>query len=202
MANMLRCQRIGCNATFTDDDSPQHFFHFLLKMKILIMQLSTLAFTPIAKNHNKTLQSRADMDRYQRVEKPRTDAPINENEISITTQGRMWNYITYAITLVQVFFFSQLEEEKGSDEIFLKAMGRAINKTVIIAELIKDVIRLRGVNEPSRARAWPSSARTRLFLRELGSGSARFELSIGRLGSSSLKNIEARLVLELDSFIA
>ncbi|KAL4581435.1 hypothetical protein LXL04_017650 [Taraxacum kok-saghyz] len=37
MANMLRCQRIGCNATFTDDDNPQHFFHFLLKMKILIM---------------------------------------------------------------------------------------------------------------------------------------------------------------------
>ncbi|KAL4581434.1 hypothetical protein LXL04_017649 [Taraxacum kok-saghyz] len=68
------------------------------------------------------------MDRYQRVEKPRTDAPINENEISITTQGRMWNYITYAITLVQ---------QKGSDEISLKAMERAINKTVMIAELIK-----------------------------------------------------------------
>ncbi|KAL4567958.1 hypothetical protein LXL04_023555 [Taraxacum kok-saghyz] len=68
------------------------------------------------------------MDRYQGVEKPRTDAPINENEISITTQGRMRNYITYAITLVQ---------EKGSDEISLKAMRRAINKTVMIAELIK-----------------------------------------------------------------
>ncbi|KAL4566391.1 hypothetical protein LXL04_030506 [Taraxacum kok-saghyz] len=60
-------------------------------------------------------------------------------------------------------------------------------------------MRTKGANEPSRARAWPSSARTRLFLRELGSGSARFELSVGRLGSSSLKNSEARLVLELDS---
>lgn len=45
------------------------------------------------------------MDRYQRVEKPKADTPINENEIRITTQGRMRNYITYATTLVQVFFF-------------------------------------------------------------------------------------------------
>jgi hypothetical protein len=32
------------------------------------------------------------------------------------------------------YFFLQ---EKGSDEIVLKAMGRAINKTVMITELIK-----------------------------------------------------------------
>ncbi|XP_031500386.1 uncharacterized protein LOC116264371 isoform X1 [Nymphaea colorata] len=68
------------------------------------------------------------MDRYQRVEKPRDETPINENEIRITTQGRVRNYITYATTLFQ---------EKGSKEIVLKAMGRAINKTVMIAELIK-----------------------------------------------------------------
>ncbi|XWS41421.1 hypothetical protein CRYUN_Cryun17cG0080600 [Craigia yunnanensis] len=68
------------------------------------------------------------MDRYQRVEKPKSETPINENEIRITTQGRMRNYITYATTLLQ---------EKGSSEIVLKAMGRAINKTVMIAELIK-----------------------------------------------------------------
>ncbi|XP_044469983.1 ribonuclease P protein subunit p25-like protein isoform X2 [Mangifera indica] len=68
------------------------------------------------------------MDRYQRVEKPKAETPINENEIRITTQGRMRNYITYATTLLQ---------EKGSGEIVLKAMGRAINKTVMIAELIK-----------------------------------------------------------------
>lgn len=42
------------------------------------------------------------MDRYQRVEKPRAEMPINENEIRITTQGRMRNYITYATTLLQV----------------------------------------------------------------------------------------------------
>ncbi|KAL5066419.1 hypothetical protein RYX36_028156 [Vicia faba] len=46
----------------------------------------------------------------------------------ITTQRRMRNYITYATTLFH---------EKGSEEIILKAMGRAINKTVTITELIK-----------------------------------------------------------------
>ncbi|KAM1180195.1 hypothetical protein ACFX2J_019129 [Malus domestica] len=69
------------------------------------------------------------MDRFQRVEKPKAEAaPINENEIRITAQGRMRNYITYATTLLH---------EKGSNEIVLKAMGRAISKTVMIAELIK-----------------------------------------------------------------
>ncbi|GJU67854.1 ribonuclease P protein subunit p25-like protein [Tanacetum coccineum] len=43
-------------------------------------------------------------------------------------RGRMRNYITYAMTLL---------EEKGSSEIVLKAMGRAINKTVTVVELIK-----------------------------------------------------------------
>ncbi|KAK7280777.1 hypothetical protein RJT34_25844 [Clitoria ternatea] len=68
------------------------------------------------------------MDRYQKVEKPRAETPIDENEIRITSQGRMRNYITYAMTLLQ---------EKGSNEIVFKAMGRAINKTVTIVELIK-----------------------------------------------------------------
>ncbi|XP_068646772.1 uncharacterized protein [Aristolochia californica] len=68
------------------------------------------------------------MDRYQRVEKPKAGTPINENEIRITTQGRMRSYITYATSLLQ---------EKGSNEIVFKAMGRAINKTVMIVELIK-----------------------------------------------------------------
>ncbi|KAG2698277.1 hypothetical protein I3760_07G143700 [Carya illinoinensis] len=69
------------------------------------------------------------MDRYQRVEKPRAETPIDANEIRITSQGRMRNYITYAMSLLQ--------EEKGSSEIVFKAMGRAINKTVTIVELIK-----------------------------------------------------------------
>ncbi|KAB2044808.1 hypothetical protein ERO13_D01G096100v2 [Gossypium hirsutum] len=68
------------------------------------------------------------MDRYQRVEKPKAETPIDENEIRITSQGRMRSYITYAMTLLQ---------EKGSSQVVFKAMGRAINKTVTIVELIK-----------------------------------------------------------------
>ena len=48
------------------------------------------------------------MDRYQRVEKPREEAPIKENEIRITTQGRMRNYITYATALLQVSLLGSL----------------------------------------------------------------------------------------------
>ncbi|CAN6374246.1 unnamed protein product [Urochloa humidicola] len=68
------------------------------------------------------------MDRYHRVEKPRNDTPISQNEIRITTQGRMRNYISYGMSLL---------EENGHDEINIKAMGRAINKTVMVVELIK-----------------------------------------------------------------
>ncbi|XP_014757373.1 uncharacterized protein LOC100824218 isoform X2 [Brachypodium distachyon] len=68
------------------------------------------------------------MDRYQRVEKPRNETPISENEIRITALGRMRNYIGYGMSLL---------EENGHDEIIIKAMGRAINKTVMVAELLK-----------------------------------------------------------------
>ncbi|KAM0833988.1 hypothetical protein ACQ4PT_063909 [Festuca glaucescens] len=68
------------------------------------------------------------MDRYYRVEKPRNEAPISDNEIRITAMGRMRNYIGYGMSLL---------EENGHDEITIKAMGRAISKTVMVAELIK-----------------------------------------------------------------
>ncbi|KAB2625518.1 ribonuclease P protein subunit p25-like protein [Pyrus ussuriensis x Pyrus communis] len=76
-----------------------------------------------------------EMDRYQRVEKPRVETPIDENEIRITSQGRMRNYITYAMTLLQVslslssIFFLPFFVMRLSDEVVFKAMGRAINKT-------------------------------------------------------------------------
>ncbi|KAL5550079.1 hypothetical protein UlMin_000255 [Ulmus minor] len=63
------------------------------------------------------------MDRYQRVEKPRANMmQIEELGIWITSQGRIQNYITYAMTLLHIVF---------------KEMGRAINKTVTTVELIK-----------------------------------------------------------------
>ncbi|CAI5960300.1 unnamed protein product [Closterium sp. NIES-65] len=65
------------------------------------------------------------MDKYTRVEKPRTEAPISENEIRITVAGKVRNYVTYAATLLQ---------ERGQKEVVVKAMGRAISKAVLVAE--------------------------------------------------------------------
>jgi DNA-binding protein Alba len=67
------------------------------------------------------------MDKYKRVDNPKPVTEIQENEIRITTQGKMRSYIAYATNLFQ----------KGNSEVILKAMGRAINKTVTIAEIIK-----------------------------------------------------------------
>lgn len=50
------------------------------------------------------------MDKYRRVEKPKPqDETINENEIRITTQGKMRNYISYASSLFQVKYLSDLD---------------------------------------------------------------------------------------------
>ncbi|GLJ09051.1 hypothetical protein SUGI_0100790 [Cryptomeria japonica] len=68
------------------------------------------------------------MDRYQRVEKPKPETAINQNEIRVTTQGLIRNYISYASSLLQ---------DKTTPEIVLKAMGQAISKVVAIAEIIK-----------------------------------------------------------------
>ncbi|CAL9158298.1 unnamed protein product [Musa hybrid cultivar] len=68
------------------------------------------------------------MDRYQKVEKPRPESVINENEIRITSQGVIRNYVSYATSLLQ---------ERRGREIVLKAMGQAISKAVAIAEIIK-----------------------------------------------------------------
>jgi len=68
------------------------------------------------------------MEKYVAIEKPKVESEIKENEIRVTTQGKMRNSISYATTLFK---------EKGVTEVVLKAMGRAINKTVTIAEIIK-----------------------------------------------------------------
>ncbi|KAE8668782.1 Alba DNA/RNA-binding protein isoform 6 [Hibiscus syriacus] len=69
------------------------------------------------------------MDRYQKVEKPKPESPINENEIRITSQGAIRNYINYAIALLQ---------DKHVKEIVLKAMGQAISKTKRVPRLHQD----------------------------------------------------------------
>jgi len=70
-------------------------------------------------------------DKYIRVEKEKPkNEQAPENEIRVTVVKGMRNYITYAISLFN-------NKEKVFDQIHLKAMGRAINKTVTIAEIIK-----------------------------------------------------------------
>jgi DNA-binding protein len=73
------------------------------------------------------------MDKYERVETSKTDESIGKNEIRVTTQGKMRRYISYATNLLQ----PSDPETKPVDYITLKAMGKAINKTVAIAEIIK-----------------------------------------------------------------
>jgi hypothetical protein len=48
----------------------------------------------------------AEMDRYLRVERPRPESAIEENEIRITMQGIIRNYVSYAASLLQVPAFS------------------------------------------------------------------------------------------------
>lgn len=42
------------------------------------------------------------MDRYQRVETLKPETAISQNEIRVTTQGLIRNYISYASSLLQV----------------------------------------------------------------------------------------------------
>jgi len=56
------------------------------------------------------------MDKYRRVDKPKPEGDqINPNEVRITTQGKMRNYITYATGLLQ-------SQEKPTTQIVLKSM--------------------------------------------------------------------------------
>jgi len=72
-------------------------------------------------------------DKYRRVEKAKKerDETINENEIRVTFQGRIRQYLNYATTVFK---------EKNGTEVVLKAMGRAINKAVTVAEILKQNI--------------------------------------------------------------
>lgn len=68
------------------------------------------------------------MDKYRLVEKSKSDVPIQENEVRVTIQGRLRNYIAYA---------SGLFQSGKNQSVLLRGMGRAINKTVTVAEILK-----------------------------------------------------------------
>mmetsp|Transcript_14829 Transcript_14829/g.22808 ORF Transcript_14829/g.22808 Transcript_14829/m.22808 type:complete len:155 (-) Transcript_14829:469-933(-) len=72
------------------------------------------------------------MEKYRLVEEHKGDGDEfleekSASEVKITQQGKPRNYISYAMNL-----FSE-----GNSTITLKAMGRAINKAVTIAEILK-----------------------------------------------------------------
>ena len=84
------------------------------------------------------------MDKYRLVqERKATEEGFLETqteqfpEVRITQQGKPRNYISYAMNLF----------ESGSTVIVLKAMGRAINKGVTIAEILKRKMPLHQIND-------------------------------------------------------
>lgn len=81
------------------------------------------------------------MDKYRLVGERRNNtgpetASDDACEVRITQQGKPRNYISYAMNLFT----------NGSERIVLKAMGRAINKAVTIAEILKRKMPLHQVN--------------------------------------------------------
>lgn len=72
------------------------------------------------------------MEKYRRVPKEKTDQEqIGPNEIRVMAQRSARNYISYAIQKLTA------EGAEAQTTIVLKGMGRAIHKTVNIAEIIK-----------------------------------------------------------------
>ncbi|KAG2391887.1 hypothetical protein C9374_013372 [Naegleria lovaniensis] len=82
---------------------------------------------------------------YKKVEKPRNQevSSIQKNEIRITAQGRSRSYISYAVGLLDPSLLQKDEASTSTetpqqyDSVVLKAMGKAIQKAVTIAEVLK-----------------------------------------------------------------
>eukprot|EP00977_Amphora_coffeiformis_P013480 scaffold3570_cov227-Amphora_coffeaeformis.AAC.14 len=83
------------------------------------------------------------MEKYRLVREHKTEesedflASVGDiPEVRITQQGKPRAYISFGMNLF----------ESGSEKIVLKAMGRAINKAVTIAEILKRKLPLHQVN--------------------------------------------------------
>ncbi|KAG1661226.1 hypothetical protein FOA52_008271 [Chlamydomonas sp. UWO 241] len=68
------------------------------------------------------------MEGYARAKVEKQPEKLGETEVRVLSNNHMRSYISHAMGLLN---------EKGHDEVVLKAMGRAINKTVAIAEVLK-----------------------------------------------------------------
>ncbi|RWW28502.1 hypothetical protein BHE74_00030030 [Ensete ventricosum] len=87
------------------------------------------------------------MDRYHKVEKPRQESAINENEIRITSQGIIRNYVSYATSLVLIFMHEDMvkveeeeEEEGGVGEEDMVAMADMTITRVAMATIKEDMV--------------------------------------------------------------
>ncbi|GAX75832.1 hypothetical protein CEUSTIGMA_g3275.t1 [Chlamydomonas eustigma] len=68
------------------------------------------------------------MEKYVRAPKEKSNEQLPENELRIVANNAMKTYISLAVSLL---------EEKGHSTVVLSSLGRAINKTVAIAEVVK-----------------------------------------------------------------
>ncbi|PNG99593.1 Ribonuclease P protein subunit p25-like protein [Tetrabaena socialis] len=68
------------------------------------------------------------MENYTRLHKPRDEGPAGESEVRVRSGEAPRFYVKLAIGLFR---------DKGHRVVVLKAMGKAINKTVAIAEVLK-----------------------------------------------------------------
>lgn len=68
------------------------------------------------------------MENYVRVKTPLPEQKVEENEIRVTAAGKSRNYISFANSLLT---------EKRHSSVILRGMGKAINKAVAIAEIVK-----------------------------------------------------------------
>eukprot|EP01068_Selenidium_serpulae_P003251 Selendium_serpulae@DN2954_c0_g1_i1.p1 len=66
------------------------------------------------------------MDKYVKVEKPKETSP--EEEIRVTVNGKVANYVTYA---------ARLFNEMNHETITVRATGRAMTVAVCVAEVVK-----------------------------------------------------------------
>jgi len=92
------------------------------------------------------------MEKYRLVEERKRVGETDEvlpNEVRITQQGKPRNYITYAMNLLAHGSRGTDGNPHGVDQIVLKAMGRAVNKAVTIAEILKRKAPLHQITELS-----------------------------------------------------
>mmetsp|Transcript_133979 Transcript_133979/g.257829 ORF Transcript_133979/g.257829 Transcript_133979/m.257829 type:complete len:178 (+) Transcript_133979:104-637(+) len=68
------------------------------------------------------------MDKYRKVIKPKSEAPVDECEIRLTAQGSVSAYVSRAAKV-----FNELEKPS----VTLKATGNALTKAVTLGEVIK-----------------------------------------------------------------